>query len=394
MKVSLVIRSMGCGGSERVLSSIANHLAQCGWQVTLITLNQKNVPPHYQNSFYPLHEKVQHLNLGGPFGEKYQRNAPVQRPSYLPLETWQQCTPEEREILVWEEKRIILLKETLAQSQPDVILSFIYKNNIRSLLAGLCLDIPVMVSDRGDPEGEEPLAAPGWARLRRRLYPQARFIVSISEAITRTYTAPMAARVVILTNPVFTPPGQAQPTQLRKTLLGIGRLAWMKGCDLLLEAFALLADPFPDWDLWIYGNGPYQQEWTAQAASMGLADRAFFPGTTSEVGNVMRTADIFVCPSRAESFGNALAEAMAVGMPVVSFDCPSGPRHLIRHGETGLLVEPENVSALAAALGRLMKAPVHRQALGKAAQESMQAFEPGPILLRWEQLFRDAVQLV
>jgi glycosyltransferase involved in cell wall biosynthesis len=165
-----------------------------------------------------------------------------------------------------------------------------------------------------------------------------------------------------------------------------------KGHERLLQAFATLAPRHPTWTLTIYGEGPERPRLEAAIATLGLGERVFLPGATTEPFARLAEADLFVLSSTYEGFPNALCEAMAVGLPVVSFDCPSGPAELITHSVDGLLVPPGDVGGLAAALDRLMGAPTERAQLGARAREVRERLTLPAILAMWDDVLQPAIQ--
>ena len=127
----------------------------------------------------------------------------------------------------------------------------------------------------------------------------------------------------------------------RKVLLAVGRLEVEKGFDWLIDAFSALATKYPEWDLVILGEGSLRATLEKQVQTSGLARRVFLPGRVGNVGDWYERANLYVMSSRFEGFGNTLGEAMAYGLPAVSFDCETGPRNIIRHETDGLLVPLE-----------------------------------------------------
>jgi len=154
-----------------------------------------------------------------------------------------------------------------------------------------------------------------------------------------------------------------------------------------LEAFARIALRHPDWSLTIIGKGPLQRKLQEQSAALDLGARVHFVGELTDPFPMLRAADLFVLSSRFEGFGMALAEAMACGLPVVSFDCPEGPRDIIHDGVDGILVPTEDINALATALGRLMNDPRERARLGTEAATLLTRFGPEPVLSIWQDMF-------
>jgi GalNAc-alpha-(1->4)-GalNAc-alpha-(1->3)-diNAcBac-PP-undecaprenol alpha-1,4-N-acetyl-D-galactosaminyltransferase len=202
-------------------------------------------------------------------------------------------------------------------------------------------------------------------------------------------------RGFVIPNPVLAPDsaraGHAPPRRAEGgTITAMGRLAYEKGFDLLLYAFASVAARHPAWRLQIFGEGPLLSELEALARHLGLSERVSLPGFEKRPTEALRQSDLFVLPSRSEGFGNALSEAMACGLPVVSFDCPSGPRYIIRDGVDGVLVPPKDVPALAAALDRLMRDGAERARLAANAPDVLERFGVEKVMGMWERLVTSA----
>ena len=174
--------------------------------------------------------------------------------------------------------------------------------------------------------------------------------------------------------------------------MAVGRLVHQKGFDLLLRAFARIAPAHPESRLTIWGEGEQRAALEALCAGLGVAERVQLPGLTERPGQWVEEADIFVLSSRYESFGNVITEAMVAGLPVIAFDWPWGPGDILRDGEDGLLVPPEDVEALAAAMRRLIVDPDLRQRLGEAAAQNVQRFARDAIIAQWDALVAEATR--
>ena len=187
------------------------------------------------------------------------------------------------------------------------------------------------------------------------------------------------------------PPATSTDQRNSNELLAVGRLSRVKGFDLLLRAFEVSGLNGTGVRLTILGEGPERASLESLAGELGIAEAVSLPGIVQDPERWMAQCALFVLPSRYEGFPNALLEAMAMGCAVVAADCPSGPRELVLDGENGLLVPPENVEALAAALKALMGDAGLRQRLGERAVFVRQRFAREAIIGRWESLILNCV---
>jgi glycosyltransferase involved in cell wall biosynthesis len=286
---------------------------------------------------------------------------------------------------------VIRLRRAIRATRADLLVSFLDSGNIKCLLATRSLQrLPIIISERTDPHGRS--IGRVWEGLRRLTYPWADCLVTQTRHAMDYFPATVRAKGRIIPNPVVRPSAGDPPSQPgdRHVIITLGRLQKVKGHDQLIDAFHLIAARFPDWDIHIHGDGPEQKALDALIRDSGLAGRVIIGTTTTEVGNCLREADLFVLPSRVEGFPNALAEAMAWGLPVISFDCASGPADLIRHDLDGLLVPPGDVPALALAMARLMSDPAERARLAARAPEVLTRFSRTKVLELWEAAIQSA----
>lgn len=364
MKLALIIGSLGGGGAERVMAALANAWVQGGVTVTLITIGDAGT------DCYSLDSRVERIGLG------------LSRES---IRWWQK--------LANNYLRVRALRSALRSTHPDGILSFLPTTNVLSVLAAHPLKIPVVVSERVSPEHDKhPMA---WRALRAFAYRRAVAMTIQTErgAVWLKQRIP-GVPVRVIPNPVQMEGEMLDAAALgvmsacrdQNIVLAVGRLAVQKGYDLLLHAFVSTAADHPEWRLVILGEGPERHHLEAQVRELGLTGRVLLPGFSSTPQALMRRAQLFVLPSRFEGFPNALLEAMACGLPCVSFACPTGPAELITHEIDGLLVPPQDTNALAAALGKLMDDPAFRDRLGRAAQAVASAYSLDSILARWNAL--------
>jgi len=366
MHLLLVLYSLGAGGAERVTSTLANHWASQGHEITLVTLSASTV------DFYALNPAIRRISLNlassstGP-GSAARANL----------------------------RRAWALRRELLQQQPDVAIAMMATANV--LLAIAALGLPGLVtlgSERIHPP-ELPLGG-FWSFLRWGSYGLLDAVVAQTErsaAWIRHHT--LARRVVVIENPLtplpLTRPPLISPEDLvaphERVLLAVGRLEYQKGFDLLLDAFARVAGRHLQWQLVILGEGNDRPALERQSLTAGLEHRVALPGRAGNVSEWYNRADLFVLSSRFEGFPNVLAEAMAAGLPVVSTDCPTGPADLVRDGVNGHLVPVDDAVALAEALDALMANGMARQALGREARQLSARLELGRIATHWERLF-------
>ncbi len=359
MRVTLVITKLKSSGAERVISIMANYWAEKNWLVTLLTFDDGSTPP-----FYDLDSRIRLIPL-----------SICQTSSNLLAAIWNNL------------KRIYVLRRAIRDSKPDVVISFLSSLNSLVLLATRGLGVTVVVSERSDPKMSP--AGMVWRWLRRWTYTFETQIIVQTERSKACFSPAVQARTTVIPNPV-TPvpnPGTISPELLleKPSIVAMGRFYPQKGLDLLLKAFALLKNRYPEWKVTILGDGPLRSDLESLRDSLGLEDRVHLPGRVKHPHNVLKQADLFVMPSRWEGWGNALAEAMACGLPVIATTC-IGPSEIVRDGVDGVLIPPEDVEALAAEMNRLMSDESERNRLTSRAVEVKERFALDKVMGKWEEL--------
>jgi glycosyltransferase involved in cell wall biosynthesis len=276
---------------------------------------------------------------------------------------------------------------------PNVVVSFMDTMNITSLLSCIGTGIPVVVSERVDPSRHRI----GRAKelLRNWSYRLAKIVVVQTPRIKEYFSASIKPRIRVIANPIPAPPLIARPDLVgpdgRWRMIAVGRLAHQKGLDRMVEAFRLIADYHPDWDLVLVGEGPERDRLESRIRGLGLVDRIRIKGVTTDITGELTASHLMAFPSRYEGFPNALAEGLAAGLPAVGFMNVSGVEDLIIDGKTGLLVQDENSPhGLARALSELMSDACRRAVMGEAARQHVMQWAPERILGQWERVLVEA----
>jgi glycosyltransferase involved in cell wall biosynthesis len=195
-----------------------------------------------------------------------------------------------------------------------------------------------------------------------------------------------STRVVAIPNAVVVGRECSNQPRLDKVAVAAGRLCRQKGFDLLISAWSRVAEQHPDWRLHIYGSGPRRGRLQAGIDRLGVSDRIHLMGFCEQLEVELSRASMFVLSSRFEGFPMVLIEAMNLGTPVVTYDCPTGPAEVVEDGVTGLLVEARSVPALAAAINRAIDDPQLRESMGAAGRERVCRLDTDAISHRWERL--------
>jgi len=220
-----------------------------------------------------------------------------------------------------------------------------------------------------------------------RIYRQVDAAVMLTEGDREAFRAAAGPGANLAVIPNGVPAAAGGRASLESpTIVAVGRLTHQKGFERLVEAFAEVAPVHPRWRLRICGAGPRRARLEQQIADLGLEGVVTLPGQLQQVERELHDASIFALSSRFEGLPMALIEAMSVGLPVVAFDCPTGPREVIEHGRSGLLVPEGDVSALALALLELIEDEPRRRALADGALARSRDFAIDAIAPRWSEL--------
>jgi glycosyltransferase involved in cell wall biosynthesis len=221
-------------------------------------------------------------------------------------------------------------------------------------------------------------------------YPALDAVAVLTEADRHEYSEVFAGRVRVdhIPNAVTELDGGVSDVS-GKTVLAAGRLMRQKDFGRLIRSFAIVAAKYPDWQLRICGGGPRKHGLQKLIGELGLEQSVTLAGPVRNLGEEMANAAMYAMSSRREGFPMVLLEAMGKGLPVVSFDCPTGPREIIRHRENGLLVPHQDVEALAAAVIEMIEDEDLRRRCGAGALATAERYSIDVIGARWEELLAE-----
>lgn len=349
MRITFVIGSLEAGGAQRTVVLLCEGLLSQGHHVSVVTFNGS------EKDFFELPKGIERTAL---------------------------CISSCLQTLI----KFTRLRRGILATKPDVIVSFIETMNIMVLFAMWGTKVPVVVSERSNPKSYKISVI--WKWLRWWIYQKTDRIIVQTKAVSNYFLPKFQGKLSVIPNPVIPPRTSEGFTEFppKPFLIAVGRLYYYKGYDLLLKAFARLKTSYPDWSLIILGEGPARVEIEALGLELELGDSISLMGTVGNPYDFLVHADLFVMSSRFEGFPNALCEAMACGLPVISTDCPSGPQEIIRNGEDGILVENENANALFEAMDQLMSDKKEQKRLGSNASQIVERFSLKKIVGLWEEM--------
>ena len=223
-----------------------------------------------------------------------------------------------------------------------------------------------------------------------RYYPRLDLVTALTQGSAEEYADLLGGRSRVATMPNgVTSLGMHRADPSAQLVVAAGQLGKRKGFDRLLTAWARVAHEFPDWRVAIYGQGRWARRLRRLADELGVGDSVELAGNSPRLPEEMAKASLFAMTSRREGFPMVLLEAMSVGLPVLAYDCPTGPRDIVSDGVDGYVVPDGDTEGLAASLAELMDDEDERRRLGTAAIDKAAEYDIAVIAARWEALFEE-----
>lgn len=379
-KIMFHLNSLGKGGAERVVSLLANEFVKNEVEVVIAT-------EWYSEEEYDLKLQVKRIHAGlSKAEEKASRIA----------KQW---------------FRVKNLRKVLLQEKPDVLISFCVKANYRAMMASTGTGIPVIVSVRNDPKID--YVGKANSLMNKLFLNRAAGCVFQTGEAQGFFDEVLQKKSIIICNPVNEKYLKAERKAAAKKIVCVGRLVAQKNQMLLVNAFEKILEKYPDYHLYLYGDGSddeckdeliqyvedkeiYISKSQSEDAEAGkenasivavlkLKDNIHFMGLSSTLESNMADAAMFVLPSNYEGMPNALMEAMALGLPVISTDCPcGGSRYWIEPGVTGQLVPVKDVDTMAKAMEYYIQNSEKADEMGTNARERLQEATIDKVFEQWK----------
>ena len=368
MKITFVTATLTSGGSERVMSIVANKMQERGYEVEIICLNDQIV-------FYPINEGIKITHVEVEAGTKS-----------LPKKLW------------WFRKYI-------QKTQPDVVIAFMVSVYTVTLLALMGVDIPVISSVRNDP---------AHSNLRKKitrkiLLPRSAHVVVQTQQIKEFFSKNIQMMTTVIYNPVnervfetsYDDDNVDDNENLKlkvkgeeriNRIISVGRLYPQKDQKIMIEAFAKVSEQHPDWKLVIYGEGPEREALELLVERLKVKDKVSLPGRSENIIDELNKSKIFCLSSIYEGMSNALVEAICVGLPIVTTKV-SGTEELIKDGENGFIVNVGDKEAMAKALTKIIEDENLQNQFSENNKAQAIKFETNTIVDQWENLVNSVVRL-
>jgi glycosyltransferase involved in cell wall biosynthesis len=350
-RIAIVITGMSFGGAERVTAYLANYFATCGRDVYLISLT-KTEPA------YPLSSDVHYIQM-----DESKKSNTLHRYGSL----------------------IRGLRRHIKTIKPNVVLGMMSYSGTLAAIACFGLKIPFIISERNDPNTSTSFGKNEKKVIRFAYHHLVTSGVFQSKGAMEYYYRDDSTRGTVIPNPLYLDdmPSPNPGINESKQIISAGRLSVQKNHALLIEAFELVHAIHPQYSLTVYGDGDQRDKLETLIKQKGLQQCVFLPGIEKDIFTRLQKSEIFAMSSNFEGMPNALIEAMAMGLPVISTDYSDGRGNLIENKRNGLLVPRKDSKALSEAMVLLIEHPKLKKNLATEAVKIREELDSKVICKKW-----------
>ena len=348
-KILFVNSTLTAGGSEKVMTILANEFLKLDYDVDMVLIRES------KKENYFVDKKINLIRFNYKNSNKVLKIV----------------------------ERIIKLRKLIKNNKYDTIISFMHEINSQVLVSSLGLKTNVIVSERCDPASRN--VSKLVSSFENNIYRLAKYVVLQTEQIKKQYPKYLQKRFVVIPNPISNNIPIYNGPRANK-IVSAGRLSPQKNFNLLIDAFKDISSKY-DFKLYIYGDGILKRDLESKIKEYNLQDRIFLPGYVSNVDEIIKDAKIYVCSSNYEGISNSMLEAMAMGIPTISTDCPvGGSRMMINDHENGILIPVNNKEKLINAMVEILEDEKLFCTLSENGKKINDRLNSRKITLEWEKL--------
>lgn len=360
-RIMLFIPRMGNGGAERVMATIANYFVNKNIEIVLVTLTDPE-------SFYELDKRIEIVSAN----YKIEKSSKLKRTF---------------DITINGIKSLIFFKKQVDNWKPDYVISFLTHTNLISSIVKLFNNnFNLIVSERAEPNERGTLTK----LATKYLYGKANYIVCQSEKVKKFFSYTDKEKLIVIENPLNI---DSLPTSISKNrqpkIVGVGRLFEQKNFELLINSFSDIESKFPNYTLDIYGEGPLRDSLQQQINNLNLQHKVFLKGIRKNVMKEIFEYELFVMSSNFEGFPNALIEAMASGLPVISTDFSTGVARDLIDTDNGIIVPVKDRKALSTAIEIILSDDESRITMSNNNWKLRNELAPDIIMSKWENIIKE-----
>lgn len=354
-KILFVNSCLSSGGSEKVMTLLANQFCKMDYDVTMVLLREKP-------KIYYVADSVDLVEF------HYSSNNKI----------------------IIALQRLTKLRALLKNGNYNVVVSFMFDINMTTLIAGIGIDIPIFISERADPQNRG--VGKLYEKIESIFYNRAAGLVLQTDLVKEFYAQRVKTPLCVIPNPIVIDERPYQGIR-EKRVVAVGRLSEQKNFSMLLTAFEEFARKFPDYTLDIYGEGPLKESLLKLVCELGIENKVNFKGYVNNVLENIKSASMYVSTSNYEGISNSMLEAMAIGLPTICTDCPvGGAAFVIENGVNGFLIPLNDKDSLVKYLKKLATDIELSDRLSMTAIKVRERFAVERIANEWEKYWKDIEQ--